>query len=66
MQDLVCTSSCASTSNEIKDVKVTCACFWRKNKDGNVLADSISGSRSLPCSLKEEGVREEGRERVGV
>lgn len=55
MQDLVCTFSPASTVKKIKNVKVTCACFWRENKDSNVLADSISGSHSLPCSLKEGG-----------
>lgn len=65
MQDLVCTSSSAGVSKKIKDAKVTCACFWRKNKDSNVLADSISGSHSLPCSLKEEGGRKEGCERGG-
>lgn len=56
IQDLVCTFSLASTMKKIKNVKVTCACFWWENKDSNVLADSISGSHSLPCSLKEEGV----------
>lgn len=65
MRDLVCTFSPASTVKKIKNVKVTCACFWRENKDGNVLADSISGSHSLPSSLKEEGVWEEGHESVG-
>lgn len=50
----------------IKNVKVTCACFWRENKDGSVLADSISGSHSLPRSLDKEGVGEEGHERVEV
>lgn len=65
MQDLVCTFSPASTVEKIKNVKVTCAWFWRENKDSNVLADSISGSHSLPSSLKEEGVWEEGHESVG-
>lgn len=51
---------------KIKNVKVTCACFWRENKDSNVLADSIGASHSLPSSLKEEGVWVEGHESVGV
>ena len=56
MLDQVCVFSPTSTEKKIKNVKVTCACFWRENKDSNVLADSIGGSHSLPCSLKEEGV----------
>lgn len=66
MQDLVCTFSPTSAAKKIKNVKVTCVCFWHENKDSNVLADSISGCHSLPCSLKEEGVGEEGHKRVGL
>lgn len=51
---------------KIQNVKVTCACFWRENKDSNVLADSIGASHSLPSSLKEEGVWVEGHESMGV
>lgn len=40
----------------IKNVKVTCVCFWRENNARNVLADSISASHSLPCSMNEQGV----------
>lgn len=32
--------------------------FWRQNKDGDVLADSICGTHSSPCSLKEDEVGE--------
>lgn len=42
MQDPVCTFSPAGAVKKIKNVKVTCACFWRENKDSSVLADSIS------------------------
>lgn len=66
MQDPVCTFSPAGTVKKIKNVKVTCACFWRENKDSSVLADSISVSHSLPFSLREEGVWEEGHESMGV
>lgn len=66
IQDLVCTFSLGSSVLKIKNVKVTCACFWRENKDSNVLADSISGTHSLPCSLKEEGVGEEGSGSAGL
>lgn len=58
MWDLVCTFSPSSSVLKIKNVKVTCACFWRPNKDSNVLADSICGTHSLPCSLKEDEVGE--------
>lgn len=49
----------------IKNVKVTCAWCLRENKDGNVLADSIRSSQSLPCAKagrKESGGGKERRE----